>query len=76
MFDRTLITMSVRATRTALVVGLVSTALEPAAYDCVTIVTAHSSIDYGRIVEEAPIVVDLRNATGRAGLASPKVFKL
>jgi len=56
--------------------GLVSTALEPAAYDCVTIVTAHSSIDYGRIVEEAPIVVDLRNATGRAGLASPKVFKL
>ena len=56
--------------------GLVSTALEPAAYDCVTIVTAHSSIDYGRIVEEAPIVVDLRNATGKAGLASPKVFKL
>ena len=59
--------------------GLVSERLirlEPAAYDCVTIVTAHSSIDYGRIVEEAPIVVDLRNATGRAGLASPKVFKL
>ena len=56
--------------------GLASAALEPGAYDCVTIVTAHSSIDYGRIVEEAPIVVDLRNATGKAGLASPKVFKL
>ena len=56
--------------------GLASAALEPAAYDCVTIVTAHSSIDYGRVVEDAPIVVDLRNATGKAGLASPKVFKL
>jgi UDP-N-acetyl-D-glucosamine dehydrogenase len=56
--------------------GLASAELEPAAYDCVTIVTAHSSIDYGRVVEEAPIVVDLRNATGKAGLASPKVWKL
>jgi len=56
--------------------GLSSVELDPAAYDCVTIVTAHSSIDYGRIVEEAPVVVDLRNATGKAGLASPKVWKL
>jgi len=56
--------------------GLASVELEPAAYDCVTIVTAHSSIDYGRVVEDAPIVVDLRNATGKAGLASPKVWKL
>jgi UDP-N-acetyl-D-glucosamine dehydrogenase len=56
--------------------GLASVALEPGAYDCVTIVTAHSSIDYGRIVEQAPIVVDLRNATGKAGLASEKVWKL
>jgi UDP-N-acetyl-D-glucosamine dehydrogenase len=56
--------------------GLASVELEPSAYDCVTIVTAHSSIDYARLVEEASIVVDLRNATGKAGLASPKVFKL
>ena len=56
--------------------GLSSVELDPAAYDCVTIVTAHSSIDYARLVEEAPIVVDLRNATGKAGLASPKVWKL
>jgi UDP-N-acetyl-D-glucosamine dehydrogenase len=56
--------------------ALSSVPLEPGAYDCVTIVTAHSSIDYGRVVEDAPIVVDLRNATGKAGLASPKVWKL
>jgi UDP-N-acetyl-D-glucosamine dehydrogenase len=56
--------------------GLASVELEPAAFDCVVIVTAHSSIDYGRVVDEAPIVVDLRNATGKAGLASPKVWKL
>jgi UDP-N-acetyl-D-glucosamine dehydrogenase len=56
--------------------GLSSVDLEPAAYDCVTIVTAHTSIDYARLVEDAPIVVDLRNATGKAGLASPKVWKL
>jgi UDP-N-acetyl-D-glucosamine dehydrogenase len=56
--------------------GLSSVELDPAAYDCVTIVTAHSSIDYARLVEDAPIVVDLRNATGKAGLASPKVWKL
>ena len=56
--------------------GLSSVELDPAAYDCVTIVTAHSSIDYGHLVDEAPIVVDLRNATGKRGLASPKVWKL
>jgi UDP-N-acetyl-D-glucosamine dehydrogenase len=56
--------------------GLSSVDLDPAAYDCVTIVTAHSSIDYARLVDDAPIVVDLRNATGKAGLASPKVWKL
>src|SRR5436190_3185416 len=56
--------------------GLASVELEPAAYDCVTIVTAHSSIDYGRVVEDAPIVVDLRNAPAKAGLPSPNVWKL
>ena len=36
------------------------------AADCVVIVTAHSSVDYGRVVERAPLVVDFRNATGAA----------
>ncbi len=56
--------------------GLVSEPLEPGAYDCVAIVTAHSSIDYERLVEEAQLVVDLRNATGAAGAANEKVWKL
>ena len=55
---------------------LSSVALEPGAYDCVTIVTAHSSIDYDKLVDEARLVVDLRNATGRNGSASEKVWKL
>lgn len=53
-----------------------SVALEPAAYDAVVIATAHSSIDYARLVEEAALVVDLRNAIGRRGIASDKVWKL
>ena len=32
-------------------------------YDCVLIVTDHSDYDYGRIVREAKLVVDTRNAT-------------
>jgi UDP-N-acetyl-D-glucosamine dehydrogenase len=56
--------------------GLVSAALEPEAYDCVTIVTAHSSIDYDDLVERAGLVVDLRNATGRNGSRNGKVWKL
>src|SRR5204862_7900589 len=38
---------------------LASVELAPGDYDCVTIVTAHSSIDYERLVEEARLVVDL-----------------
>ncbi|HEY6835892.1 MAG TPA: nucleotide sugar dehydrogenase [Gaiellaceae bacterium] len=56
--------------------GLSSVALEPAEYDCVAIVTAHSSIDYAQVVEQAPLVVDFRNATGRNGHVSGKVWKL
>jgi UDP-N-acetyl-D-glucosamine dehydrogenase len=56
--------------------GLRSVALEPAAYDCVVIVTDHSAIDYERLVEDAKLVVDFRNATGRAGSANGKVWKL
>jgi UDP-N-acetyl-D-glucosamine dehydrogenase len=42
-------------------------------YDCVVIVTDHSDYDYGRIVAEARLVVDTRNAT--KGLSSPKVVR-
>jgi len=56
--------------------GLASVALEPHAYDCVAIVTAHSSIDYEDLVERAELVVDLRNATGRNGARNGKVWKL
>ena len=56
--------------------GLSSQPLEPGAYDCVTIVTKHSSIDYEQLVEDARLVVDLRNATGRNGNPGGKVWKL
>ena len=34
-------------------------------YDCVLIVTNHSDYDYHKIVNEAKLVVDSRNATGK-----------
>jgi len=55
---------------------MTSVAFEPAAYDCVVIVTDHSEIDYEQLVDDASLVVDLRNATGAKGTASDKVFKL
>jgi UDP-N-acetyl-D-glucosamine dehydrogenase len=55
---------------------LSSQPLDPGAYDCVAIVTAHSSIDYEQLVEEARLVVDFRNATGRNGRTNEKVWKL
>ena len=42
-------------------------------YDCVLIVTDHSSYDYARIVAEAQLVVDSRNAT--RGLQSEKIVR-
>jgi UDP-N-acetyl-D-glucosamine dehydrogenase len=55
---------------------MTSVAFEPAAYDCVVIATDHRSIDYAQLVDDAQLVVDLRNATGAKGTASDKVFKL
>jgi UDP-N-acetyl-D-glucosamine dehydrogenase len=49
---------------------------EPSAYDCVVIATDHHSIDYEQLVDDASLIVDLRNATGAKGTASEKVFKL
>ncbi len=56
--------------------GLRSVDYAPESYDCVVIVTAHSSIDYEDLVERAQVVVDLRNATGRNGTDNRKVWKL
>jgi len=42
-------------------------------YDCVLIVTDHSDYDYARIVREAQLVVDTRNAT--RGINSPKIVR-
>ena len=58
--------------------GLVSQELDgslPKA-DCVAIVTAHSGIDYDRLADQAQLVVDFRNATGRNGSANGRVWKL
>jgi len=57
-------------------VGLTSAPLGPAGVDCIVIVTAHSGIDYDALVEQAPLVVDLRNATGANGTGNGKVWKL
>ena len=56
--------------------GLHSVDYAPEEYDCVVIVTAHSAIDYGELVDRAQIVVDFRNATGTKGTDNPKVWKL
>jgi UDP-N-acetyl-D-glucosamine dehydrogenase len=53
-----------------------SSPLDPAEYDCVVIVTNHSGIDYAELVDDAVLVVDLRNATGSSGRRSDKVWKL
>ena len=50
--------------------------LDPAAYDAVVVATAHTTVDYAWLVDAAQLVVDLRNATGRAGITSEKVWKL
>src|SRR6478672_9908831 len=42
-------------------------------YDCVVIVTDHSSYDYAQIVAEANLVVDTRNAT--KGIQSAKIVR-
>jgi UDP-N-acetyl-D-glucosamine dehydrogenase len=42
-------------------------------YDCVVIVTDHTDYDYSRIVEEAQLVVDTRNAT--RGIDNTKIVR-
>ena len=55
--------------------GMTSSPLEPEAYDCVAIVTAHSAVDYGDVVRRAQVVVDFRNATS-GHESEGKVWKL
>jgi UDP-N-acetyl-D-glucosamine dehydrogenase len=55
--------------------GMRSSALEPEAYDCVAIVTAHTAIDYADLVKRSKVVVDFRNAT-RGHEVDGKVWKL
>jgi len=55
---------------------MTSVPLDPAAHDVVVIATAHTDIDYAALVDAAHLVVDLRNATGRAGVTSEKIWKL
>ena len=49
--------------------------LEPEAYDCVAIVTAHTSIDYADVVRRGKVIVDFRNAT-KGHEVGGKVWKL
>jgi UDP-N-acetyl-D-glucosamine dehydrogenase len=56
--------------------GLSSQPLDASGYDCVAIVTAHSSIDYDRLVDDASLVVDFRNATNKNGRVDGRVWKL
>jgi UDP-N-acetyl-D-glucosamine dehydrogenase len=55
--------------------GMTSSALEPDRYDCVAIVTNHSSIDYADVVARGHVIVDFRNAT-KGCEVDGKVWKL
>jgi UDP-N-acetyl-D-glucosamine dehydrogenase len=55
--------------------GMRSAPLEPERYDCVAIVTNHSSIDYADVVQRGSVIVDFRNAT-KGHEVEGKVWKL
>jgi UDP-N-acetyl-D-glucosamine dehydrogenase len=60
-------------------VCLTATALtreEIAASDCVLILCDHDVVDYGLVVEHAPVIVDTRNALGRRGVRAANVRTL
>jgi UDP-N-acetyl-D-glucosamine dehydrogenase len=44
--------------------------------DCVVIITNHSEYDYPAILQTAKLIVDTRNALGKAGKNNPKVSRL
>jgi UDP-N-acetyl-D-glucosamine dehydrogenase len=55
--------------------GMRSVPLVPEDYDCVTIVTAHSHIDYDDVMRRGKVIVDFRNAT-KGFEVDGKVWKL
>jgi UDP-N-acetyl-D-glucosamine dehydrogenase len=55
--------------------GLRSVPLTPEDYDCVAIVTNHSTVDYSDVVERGDVIVDFRNAT-KGHEVDGKVWKL
>jgi UDP-N-acetyl-D-glucosamine dehydrogenase len=55
------------------VTDLMSTVREA---DCVVIVTDHSTYDYKAILDQAKLIVDTRNATGKIAKNHPKVVRL
>ncbi|NWN33519.1 nucleotide sugar dehydrogenase, partial [Klebsiella michiganensis] len=44
-------------------------------YDAVLIATDHDAVDYAALVASAKLVLDTRNACGRAGVASDNVVR-
>jgi len=44
--------------------------------DCVVIVTDHSDYDFENILERAPLIIDTRNALGKAGKEDSRVVRL
>ena len=44
--------------------------------DCAVIITNHKVYDYAALLEKAKLIVDTRNALGKTGRNSPKVFGL
>ena len=50
--------------------------VEVANADCVAILTNHKDYDYPAILEAAQMLVDTRNALGKAGKDNPKVVRL
>ncbi len=45
-------------------------------YDAVIISTDHSGIDYAALVEGSKLIVDARNATGKAGIEDARIVRL
>ena len=62
----------------AALAGRRSVALDPASlaiFDAVVIATDHDGVDYPAIARAARLVIDTRNALGRAGEAGPTIVK-
>jgi UDP-N-acetyl-D-glucosamine dehydrogenase len=54
---------------------MTSSPLEPEQYDCIAIVTNHSTVDYADLVQRGRVIVDFRNAT-KGCEVDGKVWKL